>query len=140
VGVSRGGAHPPKSNEESFLISREPQTRDKIGAFAGVSGRTVEQIAAVVTAAEREPDRFGPSAVLRHVKVDARVTVDVATPPKGAGWARGFCERYALPAIDNGEPGEAFRTLESLVRQTLLSADEEAKIGALVRQFAEATR
>jgi hypothetical protein len=30
--------------------------------------------------------------------------------------------------------------LESLVRQTLLSADEEAKIGALVRQFADATR
>jgi hypothetical protein len=32
------------------------QTRDKIGAFAGVSGRTVEKIAAVVEAAEREPD------------------------------------------------------------------------------------
>src|SRR5207244_101456 len=32
---------------------------DKIGAFAGVSGRTVEKIAAVVEAAESEPQRFG---------------------------------------------------------------------------------
>jgi hypothetical protein len=35
---------------------------NKIGAFAGISGRTVGKIAAVVTAAEREPDRFGPLA------------------------------------------------------------------------------
>ena len=33
--------------------------RDKIGAFAGVSGRTVEKIAAVVKAAQAEPERFG---------------------------------------------------------------------------------
>jgi N6-adenosine-specific RNA methylase IME4 len=32
---------------------------DKIGAFAGVSGRTVEKIAAVVDAAKAEPKRFG---------------------------------------------------------------------------------
>ena len=36
------------------------KTRDKIGAFAGVSGRTVEKIAAVVEAAEREPERYAP--------------------------------------------------------------------------------
>jgi N6-adenosine-specific RNA methylase IME4/ParB-like chromosome segregation protein Spo0J len=35
------------------------KTRDKIGAFAGVSGRTVEKIAAVVEAAEAEPAKFG---------------------------------------------------------------------------------
>ena len=35
------------------------KTRDKIGAFAGVSGRSVEMIAAVVDAAERDPERFG---------------------------------------------------------------------------------
>lgn len=34
-------------------------TRDRIGAFAGVSGRTVDKIAAVVEAAEAEPERFG---------------------------------------------------------------------------------
>ncbi len=36
------------------------KTRDKIGAFAGVSGRTVEKIAKVVEAAEREPEKFAP--------------------------------------------------------------------------------
>jgi N6-adenosine-specific RNA methylase IME4 len=32
---------------------------DKIGVFAGVSGRTVEKIAAVVAAAEADPEKFG---------------------------------------------------------------------------------
>jgi ParB/RepB/Spo0J family partition protein len=35
------------------------KTRDKIGAFAGVSGRTVEKIAEIVEAAEAEPTRYG---------------------------------------------------------------------------------
>jgi ParB-like chromosome segregation protein Spo0J len=35
------------------------ETRDQIGALAGVSGRTVDKIAAVVAAAEAEPERFG---------------------------------------------------------------------------------
>jgi N6-adenosine-specific RNA methylase IME4 len=35
------------------------QTRDKVGAFAGMSGRTVEKVAAVVRAAERDPRKFG---------------------------------------------------------------------------------
>jgi len=49
--------------EESFLRGNEeraPQTRDNIGAFAGVSGRTVEKIAKVVEAAERNPEKFAP--------------------------------------------------------------------------------
>jgi N6-adenosine-specific RNA methylase IME4 len=33
--------------------------RDKVGAFAGVSGRTVEKIKAVVEAAEENPEKFG---------------------------------------------------------------------------------
>jgi hypothetical protein len=37
-----------------FPEGESGQTRDKIGAFAGVSGRTVEKIAAVAT--EAEPD------------------------------------------------------------------------------------
>jgi ParB/RepB/Spo0J family partition protein len=40
-------------------VSQPSRTTDKIGAFAGVSGRTVEKIAAVVAAAEAEPKRFG---------------------------------------------------------------------------------
>jgi hypothetical protein len=35
------------------------KARDKIGSFAGVSGRTVEKIAAVVKAAEEKPEQFG---------------------------------------------------------------------------------
>jgi MT-A70 len=38
------------------------RTRDKFGAFAGVSGRTVEKIAAVVAAAEAEPEKYGKLA------------------------------------------------------------------------------
>ena len=51
----------PKTRE-TFPSSDEPErgrTRDKIGAFAGISGRTVEKIAKVVEAAEAEPERFG---------------------------------------------------------------------------------
>ena len=36
------------------------KTRDKVGAFAGVSGKTVEKIAKVVEAAEREPEKYAP--------------------------------------------------------------------------------
>jgi ParB/RepB/Spo0J family partition protein len=43
-------------------VSTPSTTRDKIGAFAGVSGRTVEKIAAVMKAAEAEPERFGKLA------------------------------------------------------------------------------
>ena len=35
------------------------KTRDRIGARAGVSGRTVEKIAEVCEAAEAEPEKFG---------------------------------------------------------------------------------
>ena len=40
-------------------VSQPSRATDKIGAFAGVSGRTVEKIAKVVAAAEAEPERFG---------------------------------------------------------------------------------
>jgi hypothetical protein len=44
-----------KSLPETFRNRSEGEARDKIGSFAGVSGRTVEKIAKVVEAAEREP-------------------------------------------------------------------------------------
>lgn len=48
----------------SAKLSHKSKERsaDKIGAFAGVSGRTVEKIAKVVEAAEREPEKFGSLA------------------------------------------------------------------------------
>lgn len=39
-------------------VSTPSRARDRIGAFAGISGRTVDKIAAVVEAAEAEPERF----------------------------------------------------------------------------------
>jgi ParB/RepB/Spo0J family partition protein len=40
-------------------VSQPSRTTDRIGALAGVSGRTVEKIAEVVAAAEAEPKKFG---------------------------------------------------------------------------------
>ena len=45
---------------ETFHQVPPQKTRDKIGTFAGKSGRTVEKIAAVVAAAEAEPEKFAP--------------------------------------------------------------------------------
>jgi len=50
----------PSETVETFHHSDAGETRDKIGAFAGVSGRTVQKIAAVLEAAEREPERYTP--------------------------------------------------------------------------------
>jgi N6-adenosine-specific RNA methylase IME4 len=44
---------------ESFTQVGKQRAADKIGSFAGVSGRTVEKIKDVVEAAEADPDRFG---------------------------------------------------------------------------------
>lgn len=44
---------------ETFHNEARAKTRDKIGAFAGVSGRTVEKVAKVIEAAEAEPEKFG---------------------------------------------------------------------------------
>ncbi len=40
-------------------VSQPSRSTDKIGAFAGVSGRTLEKVRDVVDAAEKEPERFG---------------------------------------------------------------------------------
>lgn len=42
--------------------SEPGKTRDKIAAFAGVSGETVRKIAAIVAAAEAEPEKYGKLA------------------------------------------------------------------------------
>jgi hypothetical protein len=48
----------PKSPKAKLSRSGS-RTVNKVGSFAGVSGRTIEKIAKVVEAAEREPDRRG---------------------------------------------------------------------------------
>jgi hypothetical protein len=54
------GGNGGKVSHASGDTEDKERARDKIGAFAGVSGRTVEKIAAVVEAAEREREKFAP--------------------------------------------------------------------------------
>lgn len=46
-------------NDRVAKVSQPARTTDKIGAFAGVSGRTVEKIHKVHEAAKADPERFG---------------------------------------------------------------------------------
>jgi N6-adenosine-specific RNA methylase IME4 len=65
-----GGTAPGKHSGK--LSPSEKRTRDRIGAFAGVSGKQVEKIAAVVAAAEAEPEKYGKlaEAMDRRGRVD----------------------------------------------------------------------
>jgi len=47
------GSVPARKMPEAFRDRPRGETRDKIGSFAGVSGRTVEKIAKVTKAAEK---------------------------------------------------------------------------------------
>jgi ParB/RepB/Spo0J family partition protein len=56
----RQGARTDLDATSAKISHKSPQrSADKIGAFAGVSGRTVEKIAKVVEAAEAEPETYG---------------------------------------------------------------------------------
>jgi ParB/RepB/Spo0J family partition protein len=55
----RQGARTDLTSGQVARKSKPERARNKLGAFAGVSGRTIEKIAAVVKAAEEQPERFG---------------------------------------------------------------------------------
>jgi N6-adenosine-specific RNA methylase IME4 len=55
----RVGRGAKRNGGGKFPRAVKGKTRDKIGAFAGISGRTLDKIAAVVTAAEAEPVKYG---------------------------------------------------------------------------------
>lgn len=59
AGPSSGRGVKQTTGGGNFPQAVKGKTRDKVGVFAGVSGRTIEKIAAVMDAAEAEPDRFG---------------------------------------------------------------------------------
>jgi hypothetical protein len=62
----KGGKFPQLTGEK---------TRDVIGSFVGVSGRTLEKAEDIVEAAEQEPEKYGPLLV----KVDnEKISVDAA--------------------------------------------------------------
>jgi hypothetical protein len=59
--------------KHSGQVSRSERTRDRIGAFAGISGRSLAKIQAIVEAADRNPKRFAPlvAEMDRNGRVDA---------------------------------------------------------------------
>jgi len=87
------------------------KARDRIGAFAGVSGRIVEKIAKVVEAAEAEPERFGKlladmdrtgqvNGVFKRLRVSQQAALIRAEPPPLPGG------RYRVIAADPPWPYE----------------------------------
>jgi ParB family transcriptional regulator, chromosome partitioning protein len=69
----RHGGTAPGRRKHSGQVSRSERTRDRIGAFAGVSGRSLVKIQAIVEAAERNPKRFAPlvADMDRNGRIDA---------------------------------------------------------------------
>lgn len=119
-------------------------TRDKIGAFAGISGRTVEKIATVVKAAKEAPERFGrlvkemdrtgkvdgayrklkqafdEQRILSVTPVDGRYRTLVIDPP----W-----DHEGLSIAGRGRPTYAVMSQEQLLAMPVASwADEECHL------------
>jgi hypothetical protein len=55
-----GGTAPGRRKHSGQVSPSDGRTRDRIGAFAGISGRSLAKIQAIVEAGERNPRRFGP--------------------------------------------------------------------------------
>jgi N6-adenosine-specific RNA methylase IME4 len=67
-----GGTAPGRRKQSGQFSQSDGRVRDKIAGFAGISGRTLEKIQAVVEAAERQPRRFGTlvADMDRHGRID----------------------------------------------------------------------
>ncbi len=63
-----GTASGRSANTGGKLPPVKAKTRDKVAAYAGMSGRTLEKAAAVVEAARREPERFAKVAPPRWTR------------------------------------------------------------------------
>ena len=55
-----GGTAPGRRKHSGKLARSDGRTRDRFGAFAGISGRSLAKIQAIVEAAERKPKLYGP--------------------------------------------------------------------------------
>ncbi len=55
-----GGTAPGRQKHSGKVSPSDGRTRDRIGAFAGISGRSLAKIQAIVEAAEQKPRRYGP--------------------------------------------------------------------------------
>jgi ParB-like chromosome segregation protein Spo0J len=98
---------------------------DKIGSFAGVSGRTVEKIAAVVAAAEAEPEKFGHlveemdksgkvDRAHKQLKIKPPTAKPAATPEQTA--ADDELPLSAPPASSAADPAELGTTKKPKVK------------------------
>jgi N6-adenosine-specific RNA methylase IME4 len=115
------------------------QTRDKIGAFAGLSGRTIQKIAAVMDAAKADPQKFGhlPAEMDRTGKVNAahrelRRTVDEARilglAPVAARFKTLIIDppwRYDADFLGRGKPDYGTMSHEQLLALSVPSWAEE---------------
>jgi N6-adenosine-specific RNA methylase IME4 len=98
-----------KQRETLGKVSPGPElgrTRDRIGAFAGVSGKQVAKIAAVVAAAKAEPERFGrlakdmdrtgrvdaPYRRLRNIKAAEAIRASPPRLPGNGPYRAGFID------------------------------------------------
>jgi hypothetical protein len=68
-----GGTAPGLRKHSGQVSTSDGRTRDRIGAFAGISGRSLAKIQAIVEAAERNPKRFAPlvADMDRNGRIDA---------------------------------------------------------------------
>ena len=68
-----GGTAPGRKKQSGQISRSDVRVRDKIASFAGISGRTLEKIQAIVEAAERRPRRFGQliANMDRYGQIDA---------------------------------------------------------------------
>jgi N6-adenosine-specific RNA methylase IME4 len=106
-----GGTAPGKQSRK-VSGSDKGETRDKIGALVGVSGKTVEKIAAVVAAATAEPEKYGTllevmdktgrvNGVFRRLRVAQQAEIIRAEPPPLPGNGPYRCAVVDFPWADD---------------------------------------
>jgi N6-adenosine-specific RNA methylase IME4 len=57
---AHGGTAPGRKKHFGKVAQSDGRVRDKIASFAGISGRTLTKIQAIIEAAERKPRKYGP--------------------------------------------------------------------------------
>jgi N6-adenosine-specific RNA methylase IME4 len=120
-------------------ISQPSRTTDKIGAFAGVSGRTVEKIRTVCDAASTEPERYGHLVqeldryrgvdrayrALRRARDEARV---LSLRPRGGKFRTLVVDppwEYEIYFVGRGAPQYALMTREQALALPVASWAED---------------
>jgi N6-adenosine-specific RNA methylase IME4/ParB-like chromosome segregation protein Spo0J len=136
-----GGTAPGRRKHSGQISTTEGRTRDRIGAFAGISGRSLEKIQAIMAAAERQPRRFGPLVAemdrtrridsvyrkLRQIQdADKRLAVK---PPRGKFRTLCVDPPWAYSAGERSRPIYSTRSQKELLALPVASwADDQAHL------------